>query len=63
MLGLPLLVIRNQGVEGGIFDFGATGHFIHTFQLDNEEWIAKPSFLQPFSSWHQKVIENSKVNH
>lgn len=63
MLGLPLLVIRNQGIKGGIFDIGTTGHFIHTSRLDNEEWIAKPSFLQPFNDWHKEVVENLKVNH
>jgi len=62
MLGLPLLVIRNQGIEGGIFDIGTTGNFIHTFQLDNEVWIAKPSFIQPFNDWYKEVVENLKVN-
>ncbi|WP_342026109.1 hypothetical protein AADC60_10610 [Cytobacillus pseudoceanisediminis] len=62
MLDLPLLVIRNQGIEGGIFDIGTTGHFIHTFHLDNEEWIEKPSFLQPFNDWHNEVVRNLQVN-
>lgn len=29
MLDLPLLVIRDKGVEGGVFDIGVTGNFIH----------------------------------
>lgn len=62
MLNLPLLVIRNQGVEGGIFDIGTTGHFIHTFNLEKQEWFEKPSFLQPFNSWYTEVITMSKIN-
>ncbi|MED3882809.1 hypothetical protein [Priestia megaterium] len=62
MLDLPLLVIRNQGIEGGIFDIGTTGHFIHTFHLEKQEWIEKPSFLQPFNAWHKEVLTNSKEN-
>lgn len=56
MLDLPLLVIRNNGIEGGIFDIGTTEHFIHTFNLDSKEWIGKPSFLQPFNNWYKEVI-------
>lgn len=61
MLNLPLLVIRDQDIEGGVFDVGTTGNFIHTFQLDTQEWMEKPSFLQPFNEWHREVVENSKV--
>lgn len=63
MLDLPSLVIRNQGIEGGIFDNGTTGQYIHTFQLDNEEWMDKQVFLQPFNNWHQEVVRNQKVTH
>ncbi|MGO4694428.1 hypothetical protein AB4Z50_09110 [Paenibacillus sp. 2TAB26] len=56
MLQLPMLVIRNQGVEGGIFDVGTTGHFIHTFDLNNQDWVKEHSFLQPFNEWHKEVL-------
>ncbi|MEF7664377.1 MULTISPECIES: hypothetical protein [Bacillus cereus group] len=48
-------------IEGGVFDVGTTGDFIHTFQLVTQEWIGKPSFLQPFNEWHREVVEASKV--
>lgn len=60
MLDLPLLVIRDKGVEGGVFDIGVTGYFIHTFQLENQEWIEKPSFLQPFNEWYKEVLHKSE---
>lgn len=56
MLGLPMLIIRNQGIDGGIFDVGTTGHFIHTFDLNNQDWIKESSFLQPFNEWHREVL-------
>jgi hypothetical protein len=58
MLKLPLLIIRNQGIDGGIFDVGTTGHFIHTFELDKQNWIQENVFLQPFNEWHRDVIRN-----
>lgn len=60
MLDLPLLVIRNKGIEGGVFDIGVTDNFIHTFELENQEWIDKPSFLQPFNEWYKEVIHKSE---
>ncbi|WP_429844364.1 hypothetical protein [Brevibacillus sp. FIR094] len=56
MLGLPMLIIRNQGIDGGIFDVGTTGHFIHTFDLNNQDWINESSFLQPFNEWYKEVL-------
>lgn len=56
MLELPMLVIRDQGVEGGIFDVGTTGHFIHTFDLNTQDWTEGNSFLQPFNDWYREVI-------
>lgn len=61
ILNLPLLVIRDQGIEGGVFDVGTTRNFIHILQLDTQEWMGKPSFLQPFAEWHREVVENAKV--
>jgi hypothetical protein len=57
MLELPLLVIRNNGIEGGIFDIGTTGHFIHTFDLSKQDWIKESNFLQPFNEWHKEVLK------
>ncbi|MYL37358.1 hypothetical protein [Halobacillus litoralis] len=59
MIGIPLLIIRQQGIEGGIFDIGTTGHYIHTFNLDNYDWIREPSFLQPFNEWYREVLVNN----
>jgi hypothetical protein len=61
MLDLPLLVIRDRGLEGGIFDVGTTGNFIHTFPLNTQEWLGNQSFLQPFNEWHREVVEYTKI--
>jgi len=67
-LGLPLLIIREKGVEGGIFDVGVTDKFIHQIDLSVEnkleqqidhqikKYFESEMFLQPFNEWHEGVI-------
>lgn len=59
VLDLPLLIIRDNEVDGGIFDIGVTNNFIHTFNLATNEWIDEESFLQPFNQWYKEIIKNS----
>lgn len=46
----PLLVAREQGVEGGVFDIGSSDRFIHKFELQSA-WLEAPQFRQPFEAW------------
>ena len=65
-LDLPLLIIREKGVEGGIFDVGVTDKFIHQIDLSVrngreinvqiEKYFKSEAFLQPFNEWHEEVI-------
>jgi len=57
MLGLPMFIIRNEGIEGGIFDIGTTAHFIHTLDLNKQDWIEENKFLQPFNQWYGEVLK------
>ena len=58
-LGLPLFVAREKGVEGGVFDYGVLGNYLHTFDLSGDEWLADERFLQPFNSWYAEVIRHA----
>ena len=62
LLKIPMLIIRDENLDGGIFDVGTTGHFIHTFDLNSQAWIKEQKFLQPFNNWHAEVIEYNKKN-
>lgn len=55
-LNIPMLIIKDKEINGGIFDIGTTGHFIHTFDLSTQEWIKEPRFLQPFNEWYKDII-------
>jgi hypothetical protein len=67
-LNLPLLIIVEEGVEGGIFDQGVTDRFIHHINLSFEgkdeiqtnsyieKYFASEGFLQPLNEWHEEVV-------
>ena len=67
-LNLPLLILCEEGVEGGIFDQGVSDKFIHHIKLclDNKDdsqiilyiqkYFASEEFLQPLYEWHEEVI-------
>jgi hypothetical protein len=53
-LGLPVLVIREQAVAGGVFDFGSIDRFVHQADL-TPAWFDTQSFLQPLNAWIEEL--------
>src|SRR5258708_29687703 len=49
-LGLPLLIFREEGVEGGIFDTGVTDVFTHTMPTKESEGLD-----EVFLKWQSDV--------
>jgi hypothetical protein len=58
-LGLPLLIIREPGVSGGLFDVGSSDRFVHQAELSSK-WVESDSFLQPFRQWAEEVENRVK---
>lgn len=54
----PLLVAREKGVEGGVFDIGSSDRFIHQVEF-GADWLESPRFRQPFEAWAADVREFS----
>jgi hypothetical protein len=54
ILGLPMLIIREVGVAGGVFDVGNTDRFIHQAEI-SADWLESQRFLQPFNEWLLEV--------
>jgi hypothetical protein len=54
-LQLPLLVFREEGVEGGIFDIGVTDVFIHKMPPGNISGEEKKGLAQVFLKWQGAV--------
>jgi hypothetical protein len=54
-LGLPLLIFREEGICGGVFDAGVTDIFVHT--LPSGKWKEKDTaaITEVFLKWHAKV--------
>ena len=49
-LQMPLLIIREKKIEGGIFDYGTSAYFVHDFESDF-------NLKQVFMKWAGKVSE------
>lgn len=58
MYDIPMLIIREEGVSGGVFDVGNTDRFIHQAQLFSN-WLHSDMFMQPFSRWQGEIIRNA----
>lgn len=55
-LGLPVLVVKEAGVGGGVFDLGTSDRFIHEVTLPGgEKWLQSAAFLQPLNQWMEDV--------
>jgi len=59
MLGLPILVFCERGIDGGIFDEAMDDQQIYRAFLD-DDWQVTP-FSDEFTNWCADVRERSKT--
>jgi hypothetical protein len=57
-LGLPLLVFREDGISGGIFDPGVTDVFVHKMPKPRMTKDNKSALTEVFLKWQAKVREH-----
>ena len=56
-LGLPLLVFRENGVTGGVFDYGVTDAFVHKMPPADMSAEERLPLSAVFMKWQAKVRE------
>lgn len=54
-LGLPLMVFKEEGISGGVFDNGVTDVFIHNMPPPSLAGAEKKSFSEVFLKWQADV--------
>lgn len=52
---LPVLVVANNGVAGGVFDRGVTGEYVLTMDLKKKYWYKDKDFLGVFKEWKSHI--------
>ena len=57
-LRLPLLVFREDGISGGIFDSGVTDAFIHPMPRSPLDRTNKAALAEVFRKWQSRVREH-----
>lgn len=56
-LQIPLLIFREAGIRGGVFDEGVTDVFVHNMPLTKLDEYEKEAFREVFLKWSSKVRE------
>lgn len=56
-LKLPLLIFKEEGVEGGVFDYGITDVFVHTMPPSRPGDLKKEELKHVFLKWHALVSQ------
>ena len=54
-LKLPLLIFKEKGIEGGVFDYGITDAFIHTMPASKPDRNKMNELKQVFLKWFAQV--------
>jgi hypothetical protein len=54
-LGLPILIFREEGISGGVFDNGVTDVFVHKMPPAKPSSADKESLKEVFLKWHARV--------
>ena len=57
-LGLPLLVFKEDGISGGVFDLGVTDVFVHKMPKPNISKQSRESLFEVFLKWQARVREH-----
>jgi hypothetical protein len=57
-LGLPLLVFRESGISGGVFDSGVTDVFVHKMPMPPVASPSRTALSQVFMKWQSRVREH-----
>ncbi len=55
-LGLPILIFREEGISGGVFDNGVTDVFVHKMPLAENKATDAESLKEVFLKWHSRVL-------
>jgi hypothetical protein len=56
-LGLPLLVFRERGIAGGVFDHGVTDVFVHDMPNPPMQPSTATALSEVFLKWQARVRE------
>jgi hypothetical protein len=54
-LGLPILIFREDGISGGVFDNGVTDVFVHKMPGPKSSKADQEGLKEVFLKWHAKV--------
>jgi len=54
-LKIPLLIFKEDNIDGGVFDYGITDNFVHTMPSYKPSKVKLDELKQVFLTWHRLV--------
>lgn len=61
-LGHPILILRDDRVNRGVFEKGATNSFLYDVDMENPSWCLTQQVSGALNSWKTKLNETKFVN-
>jgi hypothetical protein len=58
-MGLPILIISERGIEGGVFDPEITEEIVHQVELNIDSFDSE-EFINAINLWLEQIIDKSK---
>jgi hypothetical protein len=52
---IPVLIVAQQGVVGGVFDQGVTGQYVIVTDLGQTDWHTQREFHGVFNEWKERL--------
>lgn len=57
-LELPMLILKEPGINEGLFEKGTSEKYIHEATLPGNEWLNSQGFLQPLNSFLEDIVKH-----
>lgn len=52
---IPVLVVAQRNVTGGVFDYGVTGEYVLMSDLGKKNWFRSSEFQGVFNEWQKRI--------
>ena len=56
---LPVLIVAQRGISGGVFDHGTTGQYIVETDLADIDWYKKKEIRGVINEWKHKILDQN----
>jgi hypothetical protein len=61
-MGLPMMIVKEPGISGGVFDIGAAGdQFVHALEVTNSRTWRSDELKSSLDEWRDEVVQHARA--